>query len=116
MHEMSVAAGILSAAKGVSGGKRIAAVNIVLGELAGIEEESLRLCWELVTRDTCCSDSRLNIKYIYADLICQKCGNCFPLRENRSLLCPQCGGEGRLRERANEQYIESVEINDGKES
>ena len=83
MHEMSVAAGILSAAKGVSGGKRIAAVNIVLGELAGIEEESLRLCWELVTRDTCCSDSRLNIKYIYADLICQKCGNCFPLRENR---------------------------------
>ncbi|MBO4548323.1 MAG: hydrogenase maturation nickel metallochaperone HypA [Abditibacteriota bacterium] len=112
MHEMSIAAGILSAAELASEGRRIKSVSIVLGELAGIDDESLRLCWELISEDTCCSGASLDIRYIYADLKCLECGKVFPLRSNRSLLCPECGGEGRLTDRTDMQYIEAVELYD----
>ncbi len=109
---MTVAAGILSAALGASRGKKIRTVALVVGELAGIEEECLGLCWEAVSEDTLCSDSRLDIRYVPAELVCRDCGRKFPLRENRMLLCPFCGGEARLANRADELYIASVETYD----
>jgi hydrogenase nickel incorporation protein HypA/HybF len=54
MHEMSIAGSVIEAVRNaaVQHGGHIAKVGLAVGELAAIDEASLRFCFEALVRDT----------------------------------------------------------------
>ena len=55
MHEMSIAEGILDIALDYAkqnDAKVVHEVGLILGEMAGVEMESLDFSWRLITKDT----------------------------------------------------------------
>ena len=54
MHEMSIAAAVMEGVEAESarfGGARVAKVGLRVGELSGVEVESLRFCLEIVAQE-----------------------------------------------------------------
>lgn len=94
MHEMSLAEGVLSIiednarAKGYS---RVKAVWLEIGELAGVETEALKFCFDAVTRSTLAEGARMEIVPAPGEGFCMKCAESVRIRE-RFDACPRCGG------------------------
>ena len=64
MHEMSLAEGIVQLVEDAvraEGCARVRAVWLDIGQLAVVEKEALRFCFDVVTRDTVAEGARLEI-------------------------------------------------------
>ena len=62
MHEMAIAEGILDIALDYAqknGAARIERIGLLLGELSGVETDSLSLCFSSLTADTIAADAVL---------------------------------------------------------
>ena len=93
MHEMSLAEGILQivedAAK-AEGSSKVKAVCLEIGQLAGVEVEALRFCFDVVTRDSVASEARLEIVETPGQGWCMKCSCNVPVATLFDP-CPLCG-------------------------
>ncbi len=92
MHEMSLAESVLeiienSAAQHDS--KKVHAVWLEIGQLAGVEVEAMRFCFDAVTRGSIADGARLEIIATPGTGRCLSCGKSMPLIE-RYDLCPEC--------------------------
>jgi hypothetical protein len=61
VHEMSIAESVLQIIEDkarADGYARVSAVWLEIGQLAGVETESLRFCFDVVTRDSVARDAR----------------------------------------------------------
>ena len=77
MHEMSIAESILSIAEDYrvrEGAERIAEVTLLLGEMAGVETESLSFCWQALTKGTAAEGARLSYHHLPLVGRCVACG------------------------------------------
>ena len=94
MHEMAIAEGIFDIAKehaAKESAARIMKIGLLIGEMAGVEEDALRFCFSALTRGTLAENAELSVKR--APLI-GRCGACEyekPI-ENYNFICPKCGG------------------------
>ena len=64
MHEMSIAESVLQIIEDTAqaeGCARVKAVWLEIGQLAGVEKESLRFCFDVVTRDSVAQDAKLEM-------------------------------------------------------
>ncbi len=96
MHEMSLAENVLlliEEAAQVQGFRRVRAVWLEIGQLAGVEEEALRFCFDAVARGSIAQDARLEIVAQPGRGRCRQCAVLVPMA---TLLdaCPQCGSYG----------------------
>ena len=76
MHEMSLAEGIVQLVEDAvraDGCVRVRAVWLEIGQLAAVEKESLRFCFDAVTRDTVAEGARLEIIETPGQGWCMKC-------------------------------------------
>ena len=112
MHEYGLAQQIISMAAEYAAGKRIKAINLVVGETSGCVADSIVLYFDLIAEGGSCEGAELNIERVKPMLKCKKCG-CFFERKTFSFDCG-CGGEGRPTEIGSEFYIRSIEV-DGDE-
>lgn len=93
MHEMSIAESVLQIIEDAASTERCTRVKTVwleIGQLAGVEQESLRFCFDMVTRDSVAQDARLEIIEIAGQGWCMECA-CTVAVTARYEPCPRCG-------------------------
>jgi hydrogenase nickel incorporation protein HypA/HybF len=93
MHEMSIAESVLQIVEDSarSGGyTRVKAVWLEIGQLANVEKESLRFCFDAVTRDSVAQDARLEIIETAGQGWCMQCACNVPITALHEP-CPTCG-------------------------
>ncbi len=91
---MSIANGILDIARDYAAkneATRISRVALLIGEMAGVEEESLRFCWESLARGTLADGAELLISRVPLVARCDSCGKEKRI-EHYNFICPCCGG------------------------
>ena len=94
MHEMSLAESVLElvvAAARREAATRVRLVVLEIGQLAAVEPEALRFCFDAVTRDTVAAGATLEIDEVPGSGWCEQCAATVPMAE-RYAECPQCGG------------------------
>ena len=92
MHEMAIAEGILDIALKAmeeNEAKRVARVKLLVGEMAGVECESLLFCFEALTKGTAADGAALDIERVPLVGRCATCGKEQHV-ERYSLFCPSC--------------------------
>ena len=94
MHEMALAEGIVDIAMDYArqnDAHRIAEVHLVLGELAGVETESLSLAFDTLVQGTPAEHAALTWERVPLTGRCHDCGREMHIRP-QNVLCPDCGG------------------------
>ena len=111
MHEMSIAQSILDIVLQESRDhevSRVISVVIKVGEMSAIETESLKFCFDLLTKGTLAEGARLAIERVQITCRCQDCGLDFNVKE-LTFSCPACRS-GRLEMLAGRELsVESFE-------
>jgi len=92
MHELSIAKSILDLALRRArddGFRRIHSVHLKIGRLSGIEPESLRFCFGVLSADTLAQSAVLEVEILPLRGKCRACGGEFDLPEI-DFVCPGC--------------------------
>ena len=92
MHEMGIAQSVIDMATREAGLKKARAVlrvSLAIGELSGVDTESLTFCFECLKKDTLLSGAVLEIAYKRRRQRCVSCTREFEVL-NHDLGCPQC--------------------------
>jgi hydrogenase nickel incorporation protein HypA/HybF len=74
----------------------VLAVGVKIGELSGVDSESLRFCFEALVRDTDLAPLALEIERLPWRNRCRRCAWDFAV-ENYRTECPQCGSADTVR-------------------
>ncbi len=115
MHELAVTQGILQTALAAAerhDARRITAIQLVVGELSSIVDDSVQFYFTQISRGTLAENAALQFRRVPADVHCSDCAQTFPARAPLPFECPHCGG-ARLRVQGGRDfYIESVEVQD----
>jgi hydrogenase nickel incorporation protein HypA/HybF len=92
MHEMSIAGSMLEAvrAESVRHNAHVLAVGVKIGELSGVDSESLRFCFDALVQDTDLAPLSLQIERLAWRNRCRQCAQDFAVLEYRTE-CPRCG-------------------------
>jgi hydrogenase nickel incorporation protein HypA/HybF len=112
MHELAVTESILSIA--LDHAKKaeaihVTAINIVMGRLASIVDDSVQFYWDIISQDTMCAGAKLNFERIPAQMTCLNCGTNYTLADDLTP-CPQCSSD-RVKVIAGEDFrLDSIEI------
>ncbi|MGD0230371.1 MAG: hydrogenase maturation nickel metallochaperone HypA [Syntrophorhabdales bacterium] len=110
MHELTITQNIIDIAVKESPDRRVTGINLVIGELSSVVEDSIRFCFDVISRDTPVEGARLSITKIAALLRCASCAREFGLEA--AGICPSCGGRGGEVLAGREFYLESIEVED----
>lgn len=92
MHELSIAQGIVDIVTQTAeqnGAKKVTKVSLLVGQMTGVETESLSFCFEAVTKDTIAEGAQLEIKKIPLVAYCKECKKEFTIEKYR-FFCPLC--------------------------
>lgn len=89
--------------------KRILSVQIALGEMADLTEQTLRLQWTALAKATLASGAELHIRRIAAELQCMTCFEKYHPTKG-ALFCPKCGGVGAKVIAGEECALEALEV------
>jgi hydrogenase nickel incorporation protein HypA/HybF len=112
MHELSVTQSLLEIAlrhAEQAGAGRIVRLNLVIGGLASIVDDSVQFYWDIISRDTIAEGSELHFERLPGVLRCLGCGHTFPL-DGRDYACPVCG-EGQVIAAGGDEFrLESIEV------
>jgi hydrogenase nickel incorporation protein HypA/HybF len=112
MHELSVTESILDIATShahKANAKKVTQINLVIGKLSSIIDDSVQFYWDIVAEGTICAGSTLNFTRIPAILHCITCSNDFEISQVLSP-CPQCGGYQTTIKSGEEFFIDSIEV------
>jgi hydrogenase nickel incorporation protein HypA/HybF len=94
MHELSIAQSIISIAESAipkDAAATVSAVRIQVGELSGIETESLQFSFSIIKANTILQNAELEIETVEGEAVCNTCNHIFHLRSFGNT-CPQCNG------------------------
>jgi len=119
MHELSIAASVVDAVTDSLAkypGAKVLEVRLRVGELAAVVEDSLQFCWGIATEGTGLAGSRLAVTAVPVTVHCAACGAEGKLKSLQEFRCPHCGEPASDLRGGRELEIESVEIEETKES
>ena len=112
MHELSIATAIVESVEKESamrGDARMLTVGLRIGELSGVDEDSLLFGWEALTRGTKFEGLKLKIKWIPWVHRCEQCKHEFQIVSYETQ-CPTCGDVRTKLLRGNELDLTYIEI------
>jgi hydrogenase nickel incorporation protein HypA/HybF len=115
MHELSIAHSLVETVEDALGDQpdlKVTVVNLQLGVLSGVEEESLRFCFDIATSDTRLAGARLDIEHIAARAFCATCGKDVSPVAPHWYRCPDCGSVCAQLSAGRDLQIASVEVVD----
>lgn len=112
MHELSIAQSVVSTVRAALGERRVLAVTLRVGPLAGVVPDALRFGWDVVTHGTPLEGSRLDVERVPVEVACAACGTTGDRTTPPPWRCADCDGacapvgDGRTLE------VGSVEVED----
>ena len=112
MHELSVTESLLKIAvehAEKANAKRVTDLNIVIGDLASMVDESIQFYWEIIAKGTIAEQATLHFRRIPAELQCNTCGEKYRPTD-KELVCPNCGGVGAQIIAGEEFALESIDV------
>ena len=111
MHELPVTQGMLSIAlehAARAHATRITAINLVIGELSGIVDDSVQFYFDFMSKDTLAEGALLRFERIPGRFRCHECQTTFST--NGTWECPQCGQWKVEIVSGREFYVDSIEV------
>ena len=112
MHELPVTQSILEIAlrhaKG-AGASRITALNLTIGQLSSIVDDSVQFYWDIVAKDTIAEGARLIFNRLPIELLCLDCNRQYS-PQNEDFACPDCNSTQVKVVSGKDFYLESIEI------
>ena len=115
VHELSIASNlveIVTEAARNAGAKKVIAVHLRLGVLAGIAADSLRFCYDVATANTMLAGSLLIVDHLPVVIHCSKCLRAHTISGVHGFQCPDCGAASADIRQGHELEIASIEIED----
>lgn len=112
MHELSVTESLLKITlthAEMANANKVTDINIVIGRLSSIVDDSVQFYWDFVSENTICAGSKLHFDRRPAMLHCVDCENDFSINQEMSP-CPACGSYHTTILSGEEFYLDSIEI------
>jgi len=92
-----------------AGARRVLALNLVIGQMSSIVDDSVQFYWDLLSRGTIAEGAHLNFRRLPAVYRCLDCGHRYPL-DGQHLACPRCGSVRVQLIQGDEFRLESIDI------
>ena len=112
MHELSVTESILEISlrhAREANAQRILGLNIVIGQLASIVDDSVQFYWEIIAKDTIAEGAQLKFTRIPAELECLNCATRYSL-DGKDMACPTCNSTRVKIAAGKEFYLSSIDV------
>lgn len=112
MHEYPITQQIIKIAEKhcqEAGSTRVTKVSLVVGEYSGFVGDSIQMYFDVISKDTLCEGSKIEMEYIRPMLKCPACGELFH-KASMTFACPKCGEDGGPTEIGKEFYIKEIEV------
>lgn len=113
MHELPATEGILAIAletAGNGGYGRVTAIDVVIGELTSIVDDSVQFYFDVLSRGTAAAGARLHMRREPATAQCSSCRVSYPVVPPLMPTCMHCGALTLRIEGGRQFYIESIEV------
>jgi hydrogenase nickel incorporation protein HypA/HybF len=112
MHELAVTEGVIKVAVGAAGGRRIRAIDLTLGALSTIVDDSVQFYFDALSRETLAEGAVLRFRRVPATALCLDCGATAEVAPPLPDGCASCGSS-RLRVSGGSEFlVESIEVDD----
>lgn len=112
MHELPIVTRLLDGVEAHArerGAARVVAVNLAVGEKAGLVDDSLRFYFDMLTPGTVADGARLNVRLTPMRFRCAGCVSEYS-PSGADFGCPECGAVGQVVDEATDLRIESIEM------
>jgi hydrogenase nickel incorporation protein HypA/HybF len=112
MHEMSLAEGVLQLIEDSAKTQdfsRVKTVWLEIGQLAGVEVEAMKFCFDAVVRDSIAQNAQLEIIEIPGQAWCMECSEVVQVHALYDE-CPKCGGHQLQVTGGNEMRVKEHEV------
>ena|SRR5215218_11047462 len=112
MHELPATEAMLALALKTAGGRRVLAIDLTVGEMGSMVDDSVQFYFDVLSRGTVAEGAALRFRRIPGHGICLDCGHCFGARPPLPETCPVCAG-GLLRVSGGHDFsIDSLEVDE----
>ena len=114
MHELAVTESIVEIATrhaSQAGAERVLAINLVIGELSSIVDDSVQFYFDYLSEGTPVQGAQLVFTRINVELACQACGHRWE-PASADWRCPACGAARAHAVQGREFFVESIEVED----
>lgn len=112
MHELSVTQSVLEIATRhaqKAGATRITGIDLVIGQLSSIVDDSVQFYWDFISQGTLAEGAILNFRRIPVELSCLDCSEKYH-PSGDDFTCPACGSF-RIKVCSGEEFfVESIEV------
>lgn len=115
MHELSVVKGIIKTVTSEARKKKIhkiSGINIVVGDLSSMIDDSLKYYFELLSHNPVLKRSKLHISRTQAIMVCNTCQAKIPASLPLPSACVKCKSMDIHVNGGMEFYIDSIEVQD----
>jgi hydrogenase nickel incorporation protein HypA/HybF len=112
MHELPLTESILNLALKHAGQRRIVTIDLVIGDLSSIIDDSVQFYFDILSADTLAAGARLRFQREPAYLTCADCDDISACTPPIPPACPACGST-RIRLQGGQAcYLASIEVAD----
>jgi len=112
MHEVSICESVIDILTGEAashGSTRVKAVRLMVGEMSGVIEDSMRFAFEVVSKGTVAEGAELVIDTVPLTARCKGCGREFHV-EGYAFTCAHCGCPDIEIVSGRELMVEEIEL------
>lgn len=89
--------------------RRVRCVTLEIGQLAAVEPDAMRFCFDAVTHGSIAEGAQLEIIETPGEGCCEACGKTVALQEQYGL-CPQCGSPRLQIVAGNQMRVKDLEV------
>ena len=114
MHELAITESLLEITlkhAEAAGAKKVKQLNIVIGQMSSVIDESVQFYWDFVAKDTIAEGAILKFERIPATFRCLNCQAEFGLNGDRpGFLCPHCQSAQVQVVSGNDFRLDSIDV------
>jgi hydrogenase nickel incorporation protein HypA/HybF len=115
MHELQATRGMVEVAveaAAAAGARRILTIDLVIGELTSMVDDSVQFYFDILSRGTLAAGAVLRFRRVPAEGQCRACAHEFDVKPPLPRACPRCGSPALEVGGGQEFYVDSIEVDD----